>query len=113
MVPFDTGGKVLKAPDTFSPNTIEDEVGQWGDWSFSFRNFLSFMDWNYLTDLKKAEESTAPIDSTDLNGAFLEGLEDRRVRGMKLYAVLSSYLRNRPLKVLRAVDNMNGFEVWR
>ena len=32
---------------------------------------------------------------------------------MKLYSVLSSYLRNRPLKVLRAVDNMNGFEVWR
>ena len=71
------------------------------------------MDWNYLTDLKKAEESAAPIDSTDLHGAFLEGLEDRRVRGMKLYSVLSSYLRNRPLKVLRAVNNMNGFKVWR
>ena len=57
VVPFDTGGKVLKGPDMFSPNTIEDEVGQWGDWSFSFRNFLSFMDWNYLTDLKKAEKA--------------------------------------------------------
>ena len=29
-VPFDTGGKVLKAPDAFSPNTIEEEVSQWG-----------------------------------------------------------------------------------
>ena len=29
--------------------------------------------------------------------------------------MLSSYLnlRNRPLKVLRSVENMNGFEVWR
>ena len=34
-------------------------------------------------------------------------------RGMKLYSVLSSYLRNRPLKVLRSVGGMNGFEVWR
>ena len=112
-VPFDAGGKVLKAPDTFSPNTTEEEVSQWGDWSFGFRNFLSFMDWGYLTDLKMAEQRTAPIDSSDINGDFFEGREDRKVRGMKLYSVLSSYLRNRPLKVLRAVDDMNGFEVWR
>ena len=58
-VPFDTRGKVLKAPDTFSPNTIEEEVSQWGDWAFAFRNFLSFMDWGYLTDLKMAEQRTA------------------------------------------------------
>ena len=38
----------------------------------------------------------------------IEGCE-----GTKLYSVLSSYLRNRPLKVLRSVDDMNGFEVWR
>ncbi|CAE7785104.1 unnamed protein product [Symbiodinium sp. KB8] len=72
-VPFDAGGKVLKAPDTFSPNTTEEEVSQWGDWSFGFRNFLSFMDWGYLTDLKMAEQRTAPIDSSDINGDFFEG----------------------------------------
>ena len=33
--------------------------------------------------------------------------------GATCSSVLSSYLRNRPLKVLRAVDDMNGFEVWR
>ena len=49
-------------------------------------NFLSFMDWGYLTDLKMAEQRTAPIDSSDLNGDFFEGREDRKVRGMKLYA---------------------------
>ncbi|OLP76192.1 hypothetical protein AK812_SmicGene43903 [Symbiodinium microadriaticum] len=79
-VPFDTGGKVLKAPDTFSPNTTEEEVSQWGDWSFGFRNFLSFMDWGYLTDLKMAEQRTAPIDSADYNGDFFEGREDRKDR---------------------------------
>ena len=26
---------------------------------------------------------------------------------------MSSYLKNRPLKVLRSIDNMDGFEVWR
>ena len=71
------------------------------------------MDWGYLKDLKMAEQRTASIDSSDFHGDFLEGRKDRKVRGMKLYSVLSSYLRNRPLKVLRAVDDMNGFEVWR
>ncbi|CAE7216612.1 YPTV4, partial [Symbiodinium microadriaticum] len=97
----------------FSPSTIEDEASQWGDWAFAFRNFLSLMDWGYFTDLKMAEQRTAPIDSSDFNGDFFEGRDDRKVRGMKLYSVLSSYLRNRPLKVLRSVDDMNGFEVWR
>ena len=32
---------------------------------------------------------------------------------MKLYSVLSSYLKNRPLKILRSVLNNDGFEVWR
>ena len=36
-----------------------------------------FDEWSFVP-VKKAEESTAPIDSTDLHGAFLEGLEDRR-----------------------------------
>ena len=81
-VPFDTGGKVLKAPDAFQPATIaEEEVSQWGDWSFAFRNFLAFMDWEYLSDLKKAEAINAPIDSTNLLGEFFEGRDDRRVRG--------------------------------
>ncbi|CAE7208752.1 unnamed protein product [Symbiodinium microadriaticum] len=62
-----------RAADAFSPNTTEEEVSQWGDWSFGFRNFLSFMDWRYLTDLKMAEQRTAPIDSSDMDGDFFEG----------------------------------------
>ena len=43
-VPFDTGGKILKPPEAFSPATIEEEVSQWSDWAFTFKNFLAFMD---------------------------------------------------------------------
>ena len=34
-------------------------------------------------------------------------------RSEKLYAILVSVLKNRPLKLLRAVEGKNGFEVWR
>ena len=34
-------------------------------------------------------------------------------RSIKLYSILSSYLKNRPLKVLRSVATSDGYEVWR
>ena len=111
-VPFDTGGKILKPPEAFNPATIEEEVSQWSDWAFTFKNFLAFMDQAFLTDLKSAEDQKDEI-SNDISNAFFGDDRERMNRGMKLYSVLSSYLRNRPLKVLRSVGGMNGFEVWR
>ena len=104
------GGKILKPPEAFNPATLEEEVSQRSDWAFTFKNFLAFMDQDFLEDLQKAEDETAEIA---LGGPFFRGDEGRKTRGLKLYSVLSSYLRNRPLKVLRSVENMNGFEVWR
>ena len=112
-VPFDTGGKILKPPEVFNPATLEEEVSQWSDWSFAFKNFLAFMDYEFLADLKKAEASTDVLDIEDDIDGFYAASEGRKIRGMKLYSVLSSYLKNRPLKVLRSIDNMDGFEVWR
>ena len=39
--------------------------------------------------------------------------DQRKADSVKLYSVLSSYLKNRPLKILRSVLNNDGFEVWR
>ena len=108
--PFDTGGKILKPPEAFSPATLEEEVSQWSDWAFTFKNLLAFMDQDFLTDFEEAESQEAEIA---MGGSFFRGKDARKTRGLKLYSVLSSYLRNRPLKVLRSVENMNGFEVWR
>ena len=110
-VPFDTGGKILKPPEAFSP-AIEEEVSQWSDWAFTFKNFLAFMDQAFLTDLKSAEDQKVEI-SSDISNTFFGDDRERMNRGLKLYSVLSSYLKNRPLKVLRSVSGMNGFEVWR
>ena len=68
------------------------------------------MDQDFLTDLEEAESEEAEIA---MGGSFFRGKDARKTRGLKLYSVLSSYLRNRPLKVLRSVENMSGFEVWR
>ena len=38
---------------------------------------------------------------------------EEKGRSEKLYAILVGLLRNRPLKLLRAVEGRNGYEVWR
>ena len=65
-----------------------------------------------MIDLKSAEDQKVEI-SSDISNTFFGDDRERMNRGMKLYSVLSSYLSNRPLKVLRSVSGMNGFEVWR
>eukprot|EP00439_Symbiodinium_sp_Y106_P079422 s1279_g18.t1 len=59
--PFDTGGKILKPPEAFSPATLEEEVSQWSDWAFTFKNLLAFMDQDFLTDFEEAESQEAEI----------------------------------------------------
>eukprot|EP00439_Symbiodinium_sp_Y106_P042355 s3594_g5.t1 len=70
------------------------------------------MDQAFLTGLKCAADQKVEI-SSDVSNTFFNNDQERMNRGMKLYSVLSSYLKNRPLKVLRSVSGMNGFEVWR
>ena len=85
-VPFDTGGKILKPPEAFSPATIEEEVSRWSDWAFTFKNFLAFMDQAFLTDLKSAEDQKVEI-SSDISNTFFGNDQERMNRGMKLYSV--------------------------
>ena len=39
--------------------------------------------------------------------------EDSKARSEQLYSILTGLLRRRPLKILRAVNERNGYEVWR
>ena len=80
----------------FAPGTLDEEVSSWQDWAFIFKEFS----W--------AEAQHGPIKESE----YALG-SDKGRRAVKLYSVLSSYLKNRPLKILRSVLNNDGFEVWR
>ena len=105
---FDTGSRVLKGPDVFSPGTLDEEVSSWQDWAFIFKKYIGSMDPNYLSEFGWAENHDGPIREDE----YVSG-SDKGRRAVKLYSVLSSYLKNRPLKILRSVVNNDGFEVWR
>ena len=56
---FDTGSRVLKGPDVFG--ALDEEVSSWQDWAFIFKNYIGFMDPNYLSEFSWAETHTGPI----------------------------------------------------
>ena len=98
--------KYVKAPDLFNPKTLEEEAAQWGDWSFHFRNFMTIQDSGYRQDFEKCESASSFV-------SFANYAADVKERALRLYSVLASYLRGRPLKLLRANKNGDGYAVWR
>ena len=98
--------KYVKAPDLFAPKSLEEEVQAWGDWSFQFRNFMAIQDAKYRDELQQCEVADGFLSFSSFN-------EATRERALRLYSVLASYLRGRPLKILKSVTTGNGYQVWR
>ena len=96
----------LKTPDLFKPDTRDNELKQWSDWKFSFENYVKGIDAPMAYSMKLVEEN--------LNGNYEldEMTDETKAYAIRLYSLLISYLRNRPLKLVRHMKQENGFEAW-
>ena len=100
--------RFIQKPDMYKPDTREQEIDQWTDWRHVMRNYLGVIDANYLTEMDVVEARTN--EEAVLNAATHP---DAARRSRELYAILASFMRNRPLKILRNVAGSNGYEAWR
>ena len=98
---------LVQKPDVFKPETREAEVELWAEWRHGMRNYLGIIDQNFITELDEIE--THPSRRPDL--ATMQLSTSRRSR--ELYSILQSFLRHRPAKLVRAVEQHNGYEGWR
>ena len=96
----------LKTPDIFKPDTRDNELKQWSDWKFSFENYVKGIDPGMAHGMRLVEEN--------LNGSYEldEMTDDTKASSICLYSLLISYLRNRPLKLIRHMKQENGYEAW-
>ena len=96
----------LKTPDLFKPDARDNELRQWSDWKFSFENYVKGIDAPMAYSMKLVEEN--------LNGNYEldEMTDETKAQAIRLYSLLISYLRNRPLKLVRHMKQENGFEAW-
>ena len=94
--------RILKPPDTFSGA----DPMAFASWRFQFTSWLTFGDSRYTTLLERVEALTAPpaISTYD---------DGQKELAHKLYAVLTSYLRGRCSRIIKAfAKSRDGFAIW-
>ena len=85
---------------------MDDELSSWNEWSFIFRSFLCFGDSRYAEELKMVEDNlTDPLNIESFNA-------DTKERAYRLHSMLCNFVRGRPLKLVRSIQDQNGFAAW-
>ena len=98
--------RFIKSPDVYAPKGIDEELGARNEWSFAFKNWMCVQDDAYRSDFESVEAATAFVSFESYEPAT-------RSRSLRLYSILATYLKNRPLRILRSVTNGDGYRVWR
>ena len=88
--------RTLVKPDVWSPGTVDEEQPTW---SFLFKSYLAFVEEEFMNDLEHVEKD-------------LEQEEDVQKGAKKLYAYLVSFVKGRPLPIVRSVTDTDGFRAW-
>ena len=99
--------KLLAKPQTFDPSSREHEISLWREWSWSFEQYRASLDSHYPDELKVIRSNLG----TEIDQSVQDDKE--RQRGTFLYGLLSGVLKQRPLMLLKQVQNSNGFEAYR
>ena len=99
--------KLLSKPSSFDPSSREAEISGWRDWSWSFEQYLGSLDSVFTEEIRVIRNSIETVVDTSAQS----NAEMRR--GSFLYGLLASLLKQRPLMVLKAVGEANGYEAYR
>ena len=99
--------KILPKPAVFEAKDRESEIANWRDWAWSFEQYIGSLDANFVGDIKTLREN--PSTEVDMSVQT----DGERRRGVFLYGLLASLLRQRALLVLKQITDCNGFEAYR
>ena len=99
--------KVLPKPAGFDPKSREDELAQWRDFSWGLEQYLASLDSEFPNDFQELRDH--PMREVDQSIQT----DEVKQRGMFLFSLLASLVRQRPLAVIKQVKNANGFEAYR
>lgn len=99
--------RILPKPAVFEAKDRESEIATWRDWAWSFEQYIGSLDANYVGDIKTLREN--PSIEVDMSVQT----DGEKRRGVFLYGLLASLLKQRPLLVLKQITDCNGFEAYR
>ena len=99
--------RLLPKPGDFNPSSREDEISKWREWSWQFEQYLGSFDHHYVSDMVDLRKNpTAVVDDS------VQSSEEQK-RSIFMYGLMAALLKGRPLLMLKAVKNFNGYEGYR
>ena len=99
--------RLLPKPGDFNPSSREDEISKWREWSWQFEQYLGSLDHRYVSDIVDLRKNpTAVVDDS------VQSSEEQK-RSIFMYGLMAAILKGRPLLMLKAVKNFNGYEGYR
>ncbi|CAE7728347.1 RE2 [Symbiodinium sp. CCMP2592] len=99
--------RVISKPDVFKPKDREEELSQFSEWSWQFKQYVRVI----CPGMHKLLESVeSDLDDSNVHSEMSVETVDL---SKQLYALLASLLRERPVQILKAIPDGNGCEVWR
>ena len=99
--------KLIAKPNIFDYKSQEEEVKALREWSWVVEKYLSAVDEAYVKGLKEIHEK--PNEKFDVDLATTE----EKTRCIKLYGLLASMMSGRALRLVKALQDSNGFDAWR
>ena len=98
---------MIKSPDIFSPSTYKEEKEQYPEFRLKMRSWIGALDSSLLEKINVVENARA-------EKLIHEEFTPRTIdKSKKLYSILTSYTKGRPLRTIKQVQDENGFEAWR
>ncbi len=89
---FGGAGKVVRQPDPYGTDDVEQDISKWTEFYDNFRAWLFYAEKEYETSLDHLETNTAtPIDMSRMDTGQQE-------RSKQLYSILIGSLRGRALE---------------
>ena len=98
--------RTLQKPEVWKPKDHDEELTQWPEWSFLFKSFMAMLDKEFESDLDLVEQNLTQEQ------VMADYPTDMVPRAKRLYHYLVSYVKARPLRIVRAVDSGDGFKAW-
>ncbi|CAE6963910.1 unnamed protein product [Symbiodinium sp. CCMP2592] len=96
--------RVIGKPDVFKPKDREEELSQFSEWSWQFKQYVRVI----CPGMHKLLESVeSDLEDTNVHSEMSAETLDL---SKQLYALLASLLRERPVQILKAIPDGNGCE---
>ena len=99
--------KLVTKLNIFEHKSQEGEMKAFREWSWVFGKQLSSVAEAYMKHLKETHDK--PNESFDMDLATTE----EKTRCINLYGLLASLMRGRAPRLVKAVEDPNGFDAWR